>query len=249
MAESPTSSTPPQRENLLLNLACNVFLPGLILDKLSKGDRLGPLWALVVALSLPLGYGIWDWFVRRKWNLFSILGIVGTLASGGLGVGTHLGWWRATALWYAIKEASIPALIGIAIPVSLLGGKPLVRELLYNDQVLDTRRVAEALRARQAEAGFQQLLVSSSWLLTVSFLLSAALNFGLAMWLLKAEPASEEWNRQLGRMSWMSWPVIVIPSMAMMIWALMRLLNGIQRLTGLKPEELFHAPAPKAKAK
>ena len=248
MSESAISSPAPPRENLLVNLACNVFLPGLILDKLSKPERLGPLWALVIAVALPLGYGLWDWSRRREWSFISTLGIVGTLASGGLGVGTHLGWWRATALWYAVKEASIPVLIGIAIPVSSGFGRPLVRTLLYNDQVLDTGRVAAALRERNAEADFKRLLASASWLLTVSFLLSAVLNFGLALWLLKAEPGSEEWNRQLGRMAWLSWPVIVVPSMAMMVWALFRLLNGIQRLTGLKPEELFRTPPPKAQS-
>jgi len=245
MSDTPTPKSPPARENLLLNLACNVFLPGLILDKLSRPTLLGPLWALVFAVSLPLGYGVWDWSRRRQWNFFSTLGIVGTMATGGMGVGTHLGWWKATALWYAIKEASIPTLIGLAIPVSLLTKTPLIRSLLYNDQVLDTRRIADALRERDAGPAFEGLLRQASWLLTASFVISAVLNFFLAIWMLKAEPASEEWTRQLGRMNWVSWPVIVVPSMGMMVWALFRLMNGIQRLTGLKAEEMFHAPPPK----
>jgi hypothetical protein len=245
MSDTPTPNPPPARENLLLNLAFNVFLPGLILDKLSRPTLLGPLWALVVAVAMPLGYGLWDWSRRRQWNFFSTLGIVGILATGGMGVGTHLGWWKATALWYAIKEASIPTLIGLAIPLSFLTRSPLIRTMLYNDQVLNTGKVAAALRERGEERAFDRLLVQASWLLTASFVISAALNFFLAVWLLKAEPGSEEWNRQLGRMNWLSWPVIVIPSMGMMIWALFRLMNGIQRLTGLKAEEMFHAPPPK----
>lgn len=246
MSSLTATAAPPIRENLLLNLACNVFLPGLILDKLSKADRLGPLWALVVAIALPLGYGLWDWSRRRQWNFFSTLGIAGTFASGGLGLGTHLGWWKATALWYAIKEASIPALIGLAIPLSLRTRSPLIRSLLYNDQILNTARIADALKVRNAQSAFDRLLVQSSWLLTASFILSAALNFILALWLLKAEPASEEWNQQLGRMSWMSWPIIVVPSMGMMMWALFRLMNGIQKVTGLKTDDIFNTPTHKS---
>lgn len=246
MSSLTATAAPPVRENLLLNLACNVFLPGLILDKLSKADRLGPLWALVVAIALPLGYGLWDWSRRRQWNFFSTLGIAGTFASGGLGLGTHLGWWKATALWYAIKEASIPALIGLAIPLSLRTRSPLIRSLLYNDQILNTARIADALKVRNAQSAFDRLLVQSSWLLTASFILSAALNFILALWLLKAEPASEEWNQQLGRMSWMSWPIIVVPSMGMMMWALFRLMNGIQKVTGLKTDDIFNTPTHKS---
>ena len=246
MSSLTATAAPPVRENLLLNLACNVFLPGLILDKLSKAERLGPLWALVVAIALPLGYGLWDWSRRRQWNFFSTLGIAGTFASGGLGLGTHLGWWKATALWYAIKEASIPALIGLAIPLSLRTRSPLIRSLLYNDQILNTARIADALKVRNAQSAFDRLLVQSSWLLTASFILSAALNFILALWLLKAEPASEEWNQQLGRMSWMSWPIIVVPSMGMMMWALFRLMNGIQKVTGLKTDDIFNTPTHKS---
>ena len=246
MSSLTAPAAPPVRENLLLNLACNVFLPGLILDKLSKAERLGPLWALVVAIALPLGYGLWDWSRRRQWNFFSTLGIAGTFASGGLGLGTHLGWWKATALWYAIKEASIPALIGLAIPLSLRTRSPLIRSLLYNDQILNTARIADALKVRNAQSAFDRLLVQSSWLLTASFILSAALNFILALWLLKAEPASEEWNQQLGRMSWMSWPIIVVPSMGMMMWALFRLMNGIQKVTGLKTDDIFNTPTKKS---
>ncbi len=246
MSTLTAPAAPPVRENLLLNLACNVFLPGLILDKLSKAERLGPLWALVVAIALPLGYGLWDWSRRRQWNFFSTLGIAGTFASGGLGLGTHWGWWKATALWYAIKEASIPALIGLAIPLSLRTRSPLIRSLLYNDQILNTARIADALKVRNAQSAFDRLLVQSSWLLTASFILSAALNFILALWLLKAEPASEEWNQQLGRMSWMSWPIIVVPSMGMMMWALFRLMNGIQKVTGLKTDDIFNTPTHKS---
>jgi len=162
-----------------------------------------------------------------------------------MALGGHFGWWQATALWFAIKEAAIPLIIGLSIPLTLRSETPLVKTLLYNDQLMDTTRVAEELRQRNAEASFERLLREASWLLSVSFLLSSALNFFLAIWLLKAVPNSPEWNEQLGRMNWLSWPVIVIPSTGMMMWALFRLMNGIQRLTGLPPEHLFrgqHAP-------
>jgi hypothetical protein len=43
----------------------------------------------------------------------------------------------------------------------------------------------------------------------------------------------------------MSYLVIMLPSMAVMIYALMRLLKGLQRLTGLKLEEILHPPPEK----
>ena len=50
----------PKRENLLLNLVCNIALPTVILMKLSDENRLGPNGGMLLALIFPLGYGIYD---------------------------------------------------------------------------------------------------------------------------------------------------------------------------------------------
>ncbi len=226
--------TPP-RENVWVNLFCNAILPGLLLTKLSKPERLGPVWALVIAVSIPLVYGIYDLIRRRKWNIFSVLGIVSTLLTGGLGL------MKTDNLWFAVKEAAIPLILGLAIPVSLRTKQPLVREMLYNDQVLDTHRIGVALSERGTLAEFDQELRKASWLLAGSFFLSAVLNYFLARWLVTAIPGSPEHAAQIGKLNWVSWPVIVLPSMAIMMVALFRLLKGLERLTGLKGEELFHA--------
>jgi hypothetical protein len=42
-------------------------------------------------------------------------------------------------------------------------------------------------------------------------------------------------------MHWLSWPVIVIPSMAMMMVAMWRLMKGITQLTGLTFDEVLRA--------
>ena len=230
---STTTGTSGRRENMLVNLACNVVLPGLLLDKLSKPDRLGPVAGLVVALSVPLGYGIYDFVRRRVWNALSVLGLCSVLLTGVLGL------LKTEAFWFAVKEAAIPGLLAVAIPLSLRTKQPLVRTLLYNDQVLDVGRIESELAARSARHAFDALLNSASWLLAASFLLSSVLNFGLARWMLTAIPGTDEFNKQLGRMNWMSWPVIFVPMMAMMVYALMRLLKGVEHLTGLKGEDIF----------
>ena len=227
----------PGRENVFINLLCNAILPGFLLQKLSRPEVLGPVWGLVVSLSLPIGYGVWDLASRRKVNLFSVLGFVSTLLTGVLGL------MKTDALWIAVKEASVPLIIGIAIPFSMKSRQPLVRTLLYNDQVLDTQRIHTALEARQAVGQFDKLLAWASWVLAGSFLVSGVLNFALARWMLTAAPGTPDFNAQLGRMNWLSWPVIVLPSMAVMMFALFRLLKGAERLSGLTTDELFHPQA------
>ncbi|MFM8360106.1 MAG: VC0807 family protein, partial [Verrucomicrobiota bacterium] len=129
---APSRRPAPPKENLWINLLCNVVLPGYLLSQLSKEGRLGPAWGLVCALAVPVGYGLWDLYKRRTWNALSILGFISVLLTGVLGL------MKANALWIAVKEAAIPLLIGVAIHISLRTRQPLVRSLLYNDQVLDT---------------------------------------------------------------------------------------------------------------
>jgi hypothetical protein len=50
---------------------------------------------------------------------------------------------------------------------------------------------------------------------------------------------------QLGRMNMLSWPVIVVPSMAVTMIVFWRLMTGLTRLTGLELDEIFKAAKPK----
>lgn len=72
-------SAPERRESVLLSLALNILIPSMILFKLSAETRLGPVWALVLALLFPITYGIVDLVRRGKVNWISILGLVSLL--------------------------------------------------------------------------------------------------------------------------------------------------------------------------
>jgi hypothetical protein len=230
----------PKRENLLLTLIFNIVVPTLVLTKLSTPERLGPVAGLVVALMFPLGYGVWDFSRRRQTNFVSVIGFVSVLLTGGLGL------MKVDGLWFAVKEAAVPAVIGFAIWASMRSKRPLVRQFLFNDQVIDVPRVEAALAERGNRPAFDRLLDYASYWLIASFLLSAALNFALARWLLKSPAGSPEFNVELGQMNLLSWPVIVVPTMAMTFFALWRLLSGITKLSGLKFEDIFHAETKKA---
>jgi hypothetical protein len=234
------STTPAKRENLLLNIACNIGLPALILSKLSTPERLGPVWGLIVALAFPVSYGIWDFARRRQANFVSIIGFISVLLTGGLGL------MKVGGFGFAVKDAAIPAIIALAVLLlavllSLKTKSPLVRSLLFNEQIIDVPRVDAALDQRNTRAGFDRLLVTSSYLLAISFLISSVLNFGLARYLLKSPAGTPEFNAELARMHVLSWPVIVLPSMGMTMFALWRLLSGLKHLTGLSTEEILHS--------
>jgi hypothetical protein len=184
---------------------------------------------------------VWDFYQRRSFNFIAGIGFVSTLLTGGFGLA------KLDGLWFAVKEASVPAVIGLMVLLSTKSKRPLIREFIYNDQVIDVARVDAALAVRGTQQEFARLLARAGGLVTVSFFISAGLNFGLARWILTAPAGTEEFNAQLGRMQWLSWPVIVLPSMAMMMLALWWLLSGIKRLTGLEMEHVFQAQQTAAK--
>lgn len=236
------SATTPKRENLFLNLACNILVPTLVLTKLSKEAYLGPMAGLLVALAFPLGYGIYDFVQRKKTNLFSVIGLLSVLMTGGLGL------LKADTAWFAYKEAGVPLVLGAAVLISAKTKRPLVREVLYNDQVIDVPRVDAALAARGETAAFERLLSNASLGLAASFLLSAVLNYGLARYLLKSPSNTPEFNEELGRLNFLSWPVIVLPTMVVTMIVLYRLMTGLTRLTGLEFDEIFRGGKPKTSA-
>ncbi|MDA9584023.1 MFS transporter, partial [Porticoccaceae bacterium] len=72
-----------------------------------------------------------------------------------------------------------------------------------------------------------------------SFFLSSALNFFLAIIILTAEPGTELFNQQLGRMLALSLPVNALPAMLVNIANLVYVSRGIKRLTSLTLEEIL----------
>lgn len=223
----------PQKESLLANLLLNIVIPTVILTKLSGDNWLGTKWAIVVALAFPLLYGLRDLHRSGKVNFFSALGIISILLTGGMSL------LELEAKYIAIKEAAIPGLLGIATIASLYTRWPLVRTLIYNDRILDTRKIARSLVSRGTESAFDHTLQQASWMIAGSFFLSSALNYILAEVLLKSPPGTEAFNEELGKMTALSFPVIALPATVILMLVLVFLFRRIGKLTGLTLEEIL----------
>ncbi|MEZ0392193.1 MAG: VC0807 family protein [Pseudobdellovibrionaceae bacterium] len=228
----------PKQENALINLAFNIVIPVLILNKGSQ--KLGAAYALLIALAFPLAFGLFDLYKKRKWNAFSILGFTNVLVTGSLAV-AGLG-----GIWFSIKEAFFPFLIGIFVWYSSLREKPLVQTFLLNPHTMNIETIEERLKSNQKQGEFLKHLQFSTKLLACSFFLSAALNFFLAERIftplaesLDSEAKSVALNQQIAQMTTWSSVVIVIPSMVFLIAILLHLLKGIRQLTGLQTDEIL----------
>ncbi|MCX6118110.1 MAG: hypothetical protein NT027_11255 [Proteobacteria bacterium] len=150
-----------------------------------------------------------------------------------------LGLLSVDGFWFAVKEASVPAIIGLATLVSTKTKKPFVKLLLYNDNVINVQKVDAALEARQAKVGFDKLMFYTTMVLAGSFVVSSVLNFWLAIYLLKSPAGTPEFNAELSKMTALSFPVIMVPSMAVMMFAVWKLVRGLKDLTGLEMNDIM----------
>lgn len=218
----------------MTSLALTVIIPVIILTWLSGADRLGAERAFVLALLFPLVYAAVELVRSRKVGFNPIIGIVSVLLTGGIGL------LKLDPQWVAVKEAAVPLGLALAILISSWIGRPLAR--IFLNQVLDRPRVDAALAARGTADQYERKTGIATYLLATAFLLSAALNFTLAKIVVTSEPGTEAFNRELGRMTALSFPVITIPVMLTLIGTLIYIIRTVTHLTGLDMEQILRQP-------
>jgi len=241
-SDGPTPNEPvskqtkkkPNTGKLFTEMIVCIILPTLILKKLSGDDMLGSNLALIAALSLPLGMGIYEFITNRKITFVPALGFISILLTGSIGL------LKLPSEYIAIKEALIPLVLAIATLISTYTPFPLVRTFLYNEMVMDTQKIADHLEKANKQKDFDNMMVKATWMLASSFFLSAILNYLLARWIVVSPSGTPEFNDQLGTMNIWSYPVIVVPCMIITMFALFYVIRHIKRLTGLELEDVIN---------
>ncbi|QTR48791.1 VC0807 family protein [Candidatus Thiothrix anitrata] len=222
------------KTNPLLEIALTLLIPSLILMKLSAPEQLGTTNALILALAFPLGWGIFDWIRNRKINFFAALGLVSVLLTGGIGL------LELDTQWLAVKEAAIPAILGIVVIGSTYTKYPLIRTVLFNQRLLHVEKIQEQLAIRGTQREFDKRLQTANWLFGGTFAFSATMNYFLATYIVTSPSGTAAFNEELGQLTLVSYPMIAIPSMLMMLAVLYFLVRSIRSLAGLKLTEVMH---------
>jgi intracellular septation protein A len=222
----------------LIDILVSIVIPSMVLMKFSGDHDLGASGALITALAFPLIWGLYELIRFNIKNYIALLGLISVLLTGSIGL------LQLDTQWLAVKEAAIPGLLGVVVLVSARMGYPLIKTLLYNPKVLDTARISKILCDRGFDKLFEVRLLNATYLLSGTFFFSALMNYLLATWIVTSPTGSVAFNEELGRLTLVSYPVIVIPSMLMMFAIFYFLWRSIHGLTGLKLEEIMaSAPA------
>ena len=226
-----TGNRRTRQENPLLSIGLNIVIPVIVLMRFSGEGWLGPVYGLLVALAFPVGYGLYDFAVRRSFNLYSILGFAGVLMIGVIGL------FELPVEWVAVKEAAVPFITGVAVVISMRTRYPLVKTLLH--KVIDVDAVYDAFKQRGSVDAYERRMNTATYVVAFGLLVSTVLNYVLARVVVVSDPGTTAFNQEFGRMTALSFPVIAVPSITILGIALYYLVSGIRKETGLEFSDIF----------
>lgn len=231
---------PQKQENIWLNLGFNIVVPSVLLIKgkdaveyfgcaLASVD----LWIFIIALLFPLVYGIYDLIDRKKWNILSIIGIASVALTGGIGL---LNFSRECMI---VKETAVPLVLGVVVLATAFTKRPLAKMIMLNESVVNVHKIDASLDEKGTRDKFDDALKFATYLVAASFLISAVLNFFLASYIFKSDPGTPEFNKEVGEMLAFSYPVIVLPTSIIFIFAMYKFFKAITSCTGLPIEDII----------
>ncbi|MDE0151155.1 MAG: hypothetical protein OXK80_01485 [Bdellovibrionales bacterium] len=230
-----------KNENPLVSITFNIALPVVILNYSSRlFPDVNPIITLCVALSFPVVYGLTDYFKNNKHkNVLSILGTINILLTGGFALFTLEG------VWFAVKEAAIPLLIGCWVLFSGFTDKPLMKWVVDKSSIFQTSDIAFRLDSQLKRQSYKALLKRATLYLSYCFFFSAVLNFivGIKIFAQKSVLSDIEkqnlLNEQIADMTWISFLVIGLPLTVISGWTLWWFINRLRKLTGLSLEQII----------
>ncbi len=228
-----------KQQNSFSHILFSILIPVLILNKGHKYGLDAKL-SVVAALSFPLFFTLKSLIQSRKVDFVSLLGLLNVVFSGALTLLTLGG------IWFALKEAAFPLLIGCFVLGSSFTSSPFFQSLFLNPKTFDIEKVEAKLDDESKKKDFLVLMKKLTQLLSVSFLISALLNFFLALYIftplaetLNEVQKQELLNEQLSQMTLYSLGVILVPSMIFLGALLFYSFKKINDLTGLSAEDLL----------
>ncbi len=239
----------------------NVLIPVLVLECCSEGAldprgrlpgqdfwEIGPLWAMVIALAFPIGYGLHSRIRQGKFDLMSAVGMTGVVLTGIISlfvISPDGAIHRSTPWLFGLKEALIPLFLAVVVVVSSRTPAPLLKTFIYKDDVFDVRLIEHEIRGRGNEIAYDALLTRVTWILAGAFLFSSLANFAVSYRFMSPVvhlPLVEQqvaYNVAIGRITWWGFLIIGVPLLVSLGVIIVHLIGSLERLTGLGRKQLM----------
>ena len=244
-----------KKENPLISVAFNIFIPVLILkngsnwlEKLMNNFDSGswlpktiglydePSFVFGIAVLFPILYFISDFIIQKKINFISIFGFINILLTGGIGVfGAKMGLSKN---WFIMKEGLMPLILGITL-LTISHLKPdYMRKLFLNDMMFRKDKIEITINGKMGYA-IDRILNVTGYYFIAGFFVSSVIQFVLASIIVVSNPGDASFNLEVSTMTWVSYLAVFIPTMFLMIMGFLKLVKGLEKITGMKQEEFL----------
>ncbi len=213
----------------------NVLAPTVVLLFLSGDDYLGPEIGLGLGLSFPILHAARSLWLKGSVSPLSVIAVVSVLLTGGIGL------LKLEARWFVLKEGLVSVAFAVLTVASLWSPWPAVEVMWWI--VYDEDKVRAALAENGQTESFQRDLTRTTWWFGLVMLGAAIATWALAWYLVTADAGTTEFNEQLGRYTFLSFPVITFPSMGVMVYVMNKLMDATEEKTGKHSEDLRRGEA------
>lgn len=228
MADTKLTQTP---QSSGMQLVINFVLPTVVLLGLSSESRLGPAKAMLLALAFPVAFELYSLSKRRKPSMLSIIAIVGILVTGAISL---LG---LSENWLAVRRSVPYIAVAIALLVSMLIKRPLLEWSLT--QLLDMELIRAKAEQKKAWSELQKHIRTTGYLLVALLTAIGISAYILTLVVITAPTDTTAFNTEYVRLRLLSLPATTLPLLVGIVAILMYLLSNIEKLTGLKAEDLM----------
>ena len=231
---------PKHRENPFLNLGFNIVIPVLLLNKGQDWTSLSPVFILLISLAFPFCYGLKDFILIKKINYISIIGLLNTALTGGFAL------LKLEGVYFAIKEGGVPLFLALVLIFSVILKKPIMEWMIFKSSLFNETKIKQQLKLKNNHLGFKKLMNQSTLFLSASLVLSAIMNFIVALYVfldidpsLTKQAQANILNKQVADMTWMGYVFIALPLSVVTVVIMFWIFKKLKFLTDLSLDEII----------
>lgn len=217
-----------QNNNIILDLLFGILIPSMLL---TRGPDYFPILSalelFLIAISIPILYGIYDLISNKHFNVISFAGLLNVALTGGVGL------FQASKPIIVIKEAGFPLILGLLMIIFNTRLQGFIKT--QAEEILNITLII----SRSSKVFFDSWVKWISRQIPYTFFLSSILNGIMTIIVIQSQPGTQVFNEEIAKLLIWGFLGVAIPCMIVTIGIMIVGFKKLQNKTGLKFEELF----------
>lgn len=216
--------------SMAIQFIVGFIIPTAILLTLSSESRLGPLWAMTLALIPPVALELYSFISGRKASWLSLFAIISILL---IGLISLLG---LSEEWLGVRRAIIYVVGALFIAWVLRFKRNWVDIGL--GKIIDVAAVRKAAATRKATKAVDRHITTVGYTFVIFLLVIAVWSYILTLIVINGPTGSSQFNTEYAELRLLSIPYVTLPLFVGLIGLMIYFLSRLERLTGIELDQL-----------